>query len=481
VEGQLSRVIEGLFQEASEHIVIFNCVGKIQFMNDKVIETLQQFNIQSSFVELTEKSNEKWHSFVQSVTQDISARSTFYLYDSYNQKVAIEMSGYYIKEKRLIYTRIRFTELPNKLTNVQRETHLINSMPHGVVLASLKGKIISSNSQSLLLLGFEVGQLEKRNYELLFEHCYYEPGAIIHYYRSIANNELATILVKRICSDGHVSYLNISSKIDDALGMLITTITDQTEKMMLLETVNHQKSLSIVGQNVASIVHEIRNPMTSIQGFIQMIKENVEEQVSPYFQIVENELQRMEEMLADLLTISKPKKYDVHLLDLKEVVEQAITLLQLKALEMNASIIFEYDETASYVIKGNENRLKQMLINLLKNAIEALEPNGHIFVHLAYQDATTLRLIVKDRGKGMSPEQLQKAFQTFYSTKTTGTGLGLLLVQAVVEEHNGVMMVDSKEGVGSSFIIDFAVKTNGYNQVTTANPLYLSQNQENYL
>nr|WP_255731274.1 ATP-binding protein [Solibacillus sp. MA9] len=230
--------------------------------------------------------------------------------------------------------------------------------------------------------------------------------------------------------------------------------------MILLETINHQKSLATVGQSVATIIHEIRNPMTTIQGFIQMIKSSIEEQVNPYFQIVETELQRIDDMLLELLSISKPKKYDFHLLDFKGVIEQAITLLQLKALEANVNIIFEYDDNASFLIKGNYNRLKQMLINLLKNAIEAVETNGSIIVRLLYTNASTLRLIVEDTGKGMSKEQLANAFQSFFSTKSTGTGLGLVLVQTVVEEHNGTIFVESSEGVGSRFKIDINLLEN---------------------
>ena len=475
MEGQLSRVVEELFQQASEATVIFDCTGKIQFMNDGMFNKLQQLNIHASFLGLIEKNDEKFNSFIQSVTQDISGQAIFSLTDSYNQKVVMELSGYYLKGKQLIFSRVRFTALHKKVSMIARETQLINSLPQGVILASLNGKIMSTNAQSLQLLGFEVGQLERRSYEFLFEHCYYEPEMIIQYYRMIARNNLAKIGVKRISSDGSVYYLSIASKIDEALGMLVTTITDQTEHMQLLKTINHQKSLAVIGQNIASIVHEIRNPMTSIQGFLQMIKGELEEQASPYFQIVESELQRIDEMLMEILMLSKPKSYEIHVLDLKDVVEEAITLFQLIALEQNTSIIFEYDEQVSYKIKGNNNRLKQMLINLLKNAIEAVESNGQIFIQLVYQDPTTLRLIVEDRGKGMSQQQMENAFDDFYTTKSAGTGLGLLLVQAVVEEHNGEIMMESTEGVGTKFIIDFALKGYELNEVMATNRMYLEQ------
>lgn len=460
MEGELSHVVDNLFQQASEHLVIFDCTGKIKYMNDKVVDTLEQLNIQTSFFEFTENNHAEWHTFIKKVTRDATANYTLNLIDDFKQHVLINLLGYYIAERQFVFCIVNFNKVQKPMHELQQNYQLINGLPDGVILTSRAGKIITTNQMALQLLGFENRQLERRNYDLLFENCYVDPKAIIQYYRMISNNELATILVKRIGNDEQVYYLNISSKIDETLNMLVTTITDQTEKIVLLEMVNHQKSLATVGQNVASIIHEIRNPMTAVYGFIQMIKSSVEEQVNPYFQIVETELRRIDEMLVELLTISKPKKYDYHLLDFKGLIEQAITLLQLKALEVNVTIIFECDDNASYLIKGNYNRLKQMLINLLKNAIEAVEKSGSIIVRLHYKNASTLRLIIEDTGIGMSEEQIANAFQSFFSTKHTGTGLGLVLVQTVVEEHYGTISVESKQGVGTRFKIDLNIVAN---------------------
>lgn len=460
MKGELSHIVDSLFKQASEHLVIFDCTGKIKYMNDKVVDTLEQLNIQTSFFEFTQNNHAEWHTFITKVTRDATASYKLDLINDFQQHVSINFLGYYIADRQFIFCIINFNKVKKPIHEMQQNHQLINGLPNGVILTSKAGKIIATNQRALQLLGFENRQLDRRNYDLLFENCYVDPKAIIQYYRMISNNELATILVKRIGNDEQVYYLDISSKIDEKLNMLVTTITDQTEKIGLLEMVNHQKSLATVGQNVASIIHEIRNPMTAIQGFIQMIKSNVEEQVNPYFQIVETELQRIDEMLVELLTISKPKKYDYHLLEFKGLIEQAITLLQLKALEANATIIFEYDDNASYLIKGNYNRLKQMLINLLKNSIEAVETGGSIIVRLHYTNASTLRLIVEDKGKGMSEEQIANAFQSFFSTKDTGTGLGLVLVQTVVEEHQGSISVESQQAVGTRFIIDLNVLAN---------------------
>lgn len=228
--------------------------------------------------------------------------------------------------------------------------------------------------------------------------------------------------------------------------------------MMLLKRIEHQQSLSFIGQNIASIAHEIRNPMTSIQGFIQMIKSSLNEQEYPYFKILESELKRMDDLLGDLLNISKPKKQVFQMLDLKDVVDQSIQRMQPLAMKTNAMILFEYDEQVEYRINGDYNRLIQMIINLLKNAIEAMDTNNYIVVRLLYRGKNMLQLSVQDSGKGMNAVDIENALNPFYTTKETGSGLGLLLVQSVIKEHNGTLHIESEQGAGSKFLIDFDLR-----------------------
>lgn len=470
MECQDSHIVTELFQQASEQTVIFSCTGKIKFMNEKLIDALQQLNMSECFLSFAEKNSTEWNQFVNKVTQNMSVHDSFKIENDYKQEIIINLWGTYMQDKQLIFCRIQLNPVQPKVVDIFANTkqyqHLINGMPNGVVLASLNGKILAANPIALQLLDLQFDNIERKNYEILFKNCYYDTSKVIQYYRMIANNELATASAKKMNENGQVIYLDFTSKIDKNLGVLFTAITDKTEKMQLLETIEHQQVLSTVGQNVASIVHEIRNPMTSIQGFIQMIKSTTEEQTLPYFQIVESELLRLDELLVDLLTLSKPKKPEVKQLDLKELIEHTITLLQPKALESNAFIVFEYDENMSYLIEGNFNRLKQMLINLLKNAMEALELNKYIFVRLSKDNTATVKLVIEDCGKGMTEEQLNMAFSSFYSTKASGTGLGLSLVKTVIDEHFGKIFVESTQGVGTNFTIELNALSKGLKNTT---------------
>ena len=200
----------------------------------------------------------------------------------------------------------------------------------------------------------------------------------------------------------------------------------------------------------------------------------INEEEHPYFQIIETELQRIDDLLLDLLNISKPKTDELCMVDLKQLVEKTIELMQPKAIISNAMIVFDYEETFSYSIYGSYNRLKQMLINLLKNAIESIETSNFIFVSLHYKN-DSIQLSIKDRGKGMDTTTLETIFNPFYTTKETGTGLGLILVQSVVAEHNGTIQIESEQGVGTTFLIDFKVMPNDIqkrSQIQYSNELY---------
>lgn len=462
VEGKLNLMLEELFQQSNEQIIILNRQGTIEFMNSKAEEILQSTHLPTSFWESADKISGEWERFISSVNENSTSTATFILINKYHQKIPVQVWGHFLEHKQLIFTRIQVN--PSNVISFEEKSktlmfqNLIDGMAQGVILTMLNGKILSGNAMALHLLDRKAAQIENRSYDYLFEDCHYDSQGIIQYYKKISNREMASIFVKRETEDGNPVYLNFISKVDENLGILVTTIIDQSEEMMLLKRIEHQQSLSFIGQNIASIAHEIRNPMTSIQGFIQMIKSSLNEQEHPYFKIVESELKRMDDLLGDLLNIAKPKKQVFQMQDLKEVVDQAIQRMQPAAMNTNAMIVFEYDEETEYKINGDYNRLMQMIINLLKNAIEAMDMNNYIVVRLIYRNKNSLQLSVQDSGKGMDAIDIQNALNPFYTTKETGTGLGLMLVQSVIKEHHGTLQIESEQGVGSKFLIEFDLR-----------------------
>ncbi|MEK4424229.1 ATP-binding protein [Solibacillus sp. FSL K6-1523] len=466
METHINHLLEGLFQQADELIIALNCSRKIEFMNTKAAEALQISNTISSHLQLTDESILEWTHFIEKLQHEPTASCSITIINQEKSEINVKMIGNLIKDKQLIFGRVTLCHTAKKerteINDFVPLQQLINGISNGVLLTSLNGKISVANHTALELLNRDFRQIENRSHDCLFEDCSYESHLIFNYYDKLLKKETAKIIVKKYDESGRIKYLHFESRVDEVLGVLFTTITDQSEKILLLEKVEHQKTLTIVGQNVATIAHEIRNPMTSIQGFLQMIRVYSDEQNHEYFNIVESELQRMDDLLKDLLDFSKPKKLDLAYVNLKNIMHEVIDILQPKAILSNTIIECEYDDIGEPIMYGNENRLKQMMINLVKNALESVEDGGYVRVYLGYKSKDCIQLSVSDEGRGMDKTMLENIFDPFYTTKEKGTGLGLLLVQSVVDEHQGQVTVESEEGKGTIFIVDFDLSNNTY-------------------
>ncbi|MEK4228541.1 ATP-binding protein [Solibacillus sp. FSL H8-0538] len=400
-------------------------------------------------------SFETWSEFIEKIEKEVNANCTINLLDSEGHYKKVKLMGYFIPEKQFIFARVIVYPLI-KDEKERKETTLpfdrmIKNISHGVILSSINGKVITANNKALELIRREHWQVVNRSHDCLFEDFNNNSTSVLQYYGKLANNELATIVCTRPSANGETSYFHFESKIDNNLSVIITTITDETEKIRLLEKIEHQQTLNLIGQLAASIAHEIRNPMTSLQGFLQLIKSQVDEENQHYFTIMESELQRIDLLVSDLLNLSKPKTIEYEHICFLELVKEVIDLMQSQAIISNTIIEFTCDETMEYSIIGNKTRLKQMAINMIKNGIEAMPYGGSITVQLLATAEQTIEFIICDEGQGMDQQTLENLFNPFYTTKTTGTGLGLVMVKKVVEEHNGKIEVQSKVGKGSQF------------------------------
>ena len=469
VESQLSNMLEELFQQAHEKIVVLNRSRKIAFMNSQATEELQLSNNSSNELHITTECESDWAQFIYDLEQNKMASCFITIVNDRNVEQTIKLSGFLMAENQLILGRIDINSFQTLTLPHQHNTisfqHLMDGIDQGVVLTSPNGKIVAANAKALQFINRKFWQIENRSYDCLFEDCTFESGVIVHYYKKIAQNEMANIVVQSRDVFGNPIYLNFLSKIDERLGLLITTISDNTETVKLTKKLEHQQALAFLGLNVATIAHEIRNPLTSISGFLQLIKSNSEQQELPYFKIIETELQRMDEMLVDLLSFSKPKTIRPSYVDLQQLIEQVIEFMQPKIQSSQTKIIFNFVEDEPYRIVGNEKRLKQLLINLIKNAIESTDCENVVVIKLRYTTNDLIQLIVSDNVHGIEKSQINSIFDPYYSTKEHGTGLGLLLVQAIVNEHQGTIHVESEEGKGAAFIIDFKISNSNIEHI----------------
>lgn len=216
-----------------------------------------------------------------------------------------------------------------------------------------------------------------------------------------------------------------------------------------------KEKLETIGQVAASLVHEVRNPLTAVKGFLTLIRKSSDnqEKVHRYIDICVSEMERAEYILSEYLSITKPsanRREQVHL----NSILQITTDVMLPYATMNNVELELRNDGAPLKVIGNPEKIKQVLMNLIKNAIEACydTKNALVTISLEAKDDDAL-LSVRDNGIGMSKEQAERLGSVFYSTKTTGTGLGLAFSYQAVQELGGSIKVLSELRKGTEFVI----------------------------
>ena len=217
-----------------------------------------------------------------------------------------------------------------------------------------------------------------------------------------------------------------------------------------------RESLAQLGEMGAMIAHEIRNPLAGIKGYAQVIgKKPQDDRNSGFADLIVVETLRLELLVNDLLGYAKSGRDPMGAVDLAEVVTNAATLLRHEAEHVQIKIVSESPE--SIRIKGNRDRLGQVLLNLGKNAIQAMPEGGTMSISTAVVGKQAIIKVI-DTGHGICPDDVSRIFEPFFTTKARGTGLGLALCRKIVEEHGGKILVESTVDLGTSISISFPVQ-----------------------
>jgi len=221
--------------------------------------------------------------------------------------------------------------------------------------------------------------------------------------------------------------------------------------------------LSMMGQMAAGVAHEIKNPLASIKGAVDILAEGVAPQ-SPkeeFAEIIRKEVRRLNATVQSFLDFAKPRPFQFSLEKLDEIL--ASTLTQMEPQIASTSLILQstiprFDER----VWADPQKLRQVFINLILNAIAATPPGGRITVELGKTTRNGERLWqidFSDTGAGIAAENLEKIFEPFFTQKTTGSGLGLAIVKSIIEEHKGRIEVHSAPGKGTRFTVLLPTRT----------------------
>ncbi|MBO0960391.1 PAS domain S-box protein [Neobacillus sp. MM2021_6] len=257
--------------------------------------------------------------------------------------------------------------------------------------------------------------------------------------------------------DGNKIYFDYTSQLDIVDGVNLTVFKDVTDKVVMQEQLRKSDTLNVIGELAAGIAHEIRNPMTALKGFIQLLESSITKEHSLYYQVITTELQRIDSIINEFLILAKPQAVRFQEKDINKIMKETVDLLSAQAVLYNVQFVTNYDESLPLVF-CEPNQLKKVFINLIKNAIEVMPNGGSITITTKKMRNQQIQIIIKDEGCGISKEKIKKLGEPFYTTKDRGTGLGLMVSYRIIDEHKGTIFVKSEEGKGTIFNIKLPIK-----------------------
>ena len=230
---------------------------------------------------------------------------------------------------------------------------------------------------------------------------------------------------------------------------------EQSQAML----VNSEK-MALVGKLATEVAHSIRNPMTSINMRLFSLKRNLEltDLQQEDFEVVSEEMRRLDNIVRNFLEFSKPHRLKKQEINISQVIDMTVDLLSYR-LELHSVKVVRHQSPDLPMIDADPELVKEVFVNLIVNACEAMETGGEIAISEAAAITENMEQVVRirvaDNGPGMSEAVRNRALEPFETTKATGTGLGLFIVVRIVEEHGGTLVLDSKEGEGTTFVLTF--------------------------
>lgn len=347
---------------------------------------------------------------------------------------------------------VQLKDASGALENLQAlHENIVQSMSGGVIATGLEGRITLVNRAAQQLLEISEKELRGCSVAQLFQ----DPLPHFGGERGDAEVRYATSNGFRKTFRVRVSALNVSAPGD--LGF-VYSFDDLTEIRRLEREVRMQDRLAAVGRLAAAIAHEIRNPLTSIAGSVNMLSDapalNPEER--HLLQIVHRESDRLNNIITDFLAYSRGKQYRFERVNLVPLLDDTLTLLRHRLTAENTGIKLErrFAKSEAWVLADGD-KLKQVFWNFCENAVRAIKmtnKDGTLTVSLA-ERGRDWEMSFADTGPGIDRQQTEKIFEPFQSNFEGGTGLGLAIVYQIVQAHEGKVWARSQIGKGSSFVV----------------------------
>ena len=255
--------------------------------------------------------------------------------------------------------------------------------------------------------------------------------------------------MKRELIELKAQRLNLQGIVDDRTKELKQEVE---KRERIVQEVAKLERLNVIGQLAAGLAHEVRNPMTTIRGFLQLLQNKTDLLTyKSYFDLMIEELDRTNSMITDFLSLAKNKPAKLKRQCLNKLLANLFPLLLADAYSQGKKCIFEPGDLAELDIDPNE--ITQLVLNLARNGLEAMAKDGCLKIR-TFIDGQNIVLSVKDEGTGINPEHISKLGTPFFTTKENGTGLGLPMCYSIADRHNAQIEVKTGSD-GTTFLVRF--------------------------
>lgn len=248
----------------------------------------------------------------------------------------------------------------------------------------------------------------------------------------------------------------------------VHVVSDITEQVLLERRMARAEQLALIGEMAAGLAHEVKNPLAGMKGALEIILEDLPDgnPHRPVLHHVLEEIQRINRIITDLLDYARPRPPSHVQTDVNRLVEHVVSATRVQLVNNHITVEFQpAPELPSIIVDPDE--LQKVVLNLLLNAIQAVHDHGHIVVRTSYDpQERAIKLSVTDDGEGIPPENLDKIFRPFFTTKKRGTGLGLATCQRIVTGYGGTITVTSEVGKGSTFTVTLPLHALPIHQVS---------------
>lgn len=362
----------------------------------------------------------------------------------------LERSIRYSMERYFSYIAVaesefRFREIFNKSTDI-------------IFVVDQDFRLVNFNPMMSKLLGYEAGEMTGQPLSRFFETEDSARKFISHTENNVTNSDIEITLLTR--DKARKTFLASTSEITSLDGHLQYQgiLYDYTNLKKSLEQRSLDERIEAIGKVVRSMAHEIRNPLTNINLSLHQLEDEVNEDGKPYIDIIKRNSKRINDLIGELMKLSNPTDSDYKPINMRNVLatalDDAIDRINLKGIRVEQQHAAE-----NAIILGDQGKLHMALLNIIINAVEAMEEKGgHLAITTSMSDGAAT-VTIADNGDGIPSENIPHLFQPYFTGKKNGMGLGLATTHSVIKAHKGSIEVLSTVGIGTTFIVKLPVLT----------------------